>query len=404
MKSPIGQGTQSVWGGEEEHLLRATQAPVVLSTAFGYKNMKEWLDVATGRIPGHIYTRNSNPTVAIFEEKARQLEKAEAATSAASGMGIISATLFALLASGNRVVSVKDTYGGTSAIFNEFMPKFQIDVLQCDTADHDEIEREIAKGCHLLYLETPTNPTTKIIDIARLSKVAHTHGALVVVDNTFATPINQNPLQLGADVVLHSASKFLGGHADALGGVACGSRQLIAQIHHYREIHGAVLDPMSAYLLLRGMKTLDLRVKRQNESALRIARFLETHPAVERVFYPGLESHPGHAIARQQMSGFGGILSFLLKENSLDAVGRFILHLRFAHAAGNLGAVETIVAPPATSSHVECTPEERARLGIPEGLIRYSTGIEDAEDLIDDLSSALNQFLDSLSFKSVRIL
>lgn len=363
-----------------------------MSAAFGYRDMDEWLDVATGKSEGHIYTRNSNPTVDVFEEKARLLENAEAATSAASGMGIISSTLFALLSSGDRVVSIKDTYGGTSALFNEYMPRYKIDAIQCDTTDQNQIETEIAEGCKLLYLETPTNPTTRVVDIARLSKVAHAHGALVVVDNTVATPINQNPLQLGADVVVHSATKFLGGHADALGGVACGSKDLIAQIHHYREIHGSSLDPMSAYLLLRGMKTLELRIKRQNESALRIARFLESHPAVEHVFYPGLESHTGHTIARAQMRGFGGILSFMLKENSLEAVGRLISHLRFAHAAGNLGAVETIVAPPATSSHVECTQEERARLGIPEGLIRYSTGIEDVEDLIEDLATALRRF------------
>lgn len=392
MNTKTGRGTRAVWAGEEEYLLGATQVPVVFSAAFGYRDMEEWLEVASGKAKGHIYTRNSNPTVAVFEEKVRLLEDAEAATSAASGMGIISSTLLALLASGNRVVSVKDTYGGTSAILTEYLPKYRIDTVQCDTTDVDQIEAEIAQGCTLLFLETPTNPTTQILDIARLASVAHAHGAVVVVDSTVATPINQNPLQLGADVVVHSATKFLGGHADALGGVACGSESLIAQIRHYREIHGAVLDPMSAYLLLRGMKTLDLRVRRQNESALRIARFLESHPAVERVFYPGLESHAGHAIARQQMRGFGGILSFLLKENSLDAVGRFISHLRFAHAAGNLGSVETIVAPPATSSHVECTQEERARLGIPEGLIRYSTGIEDVEDLIDDLATALGSF------------
>jgi cystathionine gamma-synthase len=390
MSTKMRQGTRAVWGGEENYMLGATQVPVVLSAAFGYEDMDQWLDVAMGKAQGHIYTRNSNPTVAVFEEKVRLLEGAEAATSAASGMGIISSTLYALLSSGNRVVSVKDTYGGTSAIFNEYMPKFQIEAVQSDTSDPDQIEAEIARGCNLLYLETPTNPTTKILDIARLAKVAHAHGAVVVVDNTIATPINQNPLQLGADVVVHSATKFLGGHADALGGVACGPKHLIKQIHHYCEVHGAVLDPMSAYLLLRGMKTLNLRVQRQNESALRISQFLESHPAVERVYYPGLRSHAGHAIARQQMKGFGGILSFMLKENSLDAVGRFITQLRFAHAAGNLGAVETIIAPPATSSHVECTPRERARLGIPEGLIRYSTGIEDVEDLIEDLSSALD--------------
>jgi cystathionine gamma-synthase len=389
MSAKIRQATQSVWGGEESYLLGATQVPVVMSAAFGYEDLDQWMKVALGQVEGHIYTRNSNPTIAVFEEKLRLLEDAEAATSAASGMGIISSTLYALLASGDRVVTVKDTYGGASAIFSEYLPKFKITAIQCDTSDHDQIEAEIAKGCKLVYLETPTNPTTKIIDIARISKAAHAQGALVVVDNTTATPINQSPLQLGADIVLHSATKYLGGHADALGGGACGPKFLIDQIRHYREIHGAVLSPMSAYMLLRGMKTLALRVRRQNDNALRIATFLEKHPAVERVFYPGLESHSGHAIARKQMRGFGGVLSFILREKNLNAVGRLIANLRFAHAAGNLGAVETIVAPPATSSHVECTPAERARLGIPEALIRYSTGIEDVEDLIDDLDAAL---------------
>ncbi len=374
-------------------MLGATQVPIVQSAAFGYHDMDEWLDVALGRKAGYIYTRNSNPTVEVFEEKVRSLENAEAATSAASGMGIISSTLFALLASGDRVVSVKDTYGGTTAIFNEFMPKFNIEAIQCDTSDDSQIDHEIKKGCRLLYLESPTNPMTKILDIEKFSQAAHEVGALVVVDNTVATPINQNPLALGADVVVHSATKFLGGHADALGGVACGSKELIARIYHYREIHGSVLDPMAAYLLLRGMKTLDLRIGRQNDNAMQVAQFLETHPAVEQVNYPGLVSHPCHDIACRQMRGFGGILSFMLKENSLDAVGKFISRLRFAHAAGNLGAVETIVAPPATSSHVECTREERSRLGIPEGLIRYSTGIENIEDLIDDLEFALKDLV-----------
>jgi cystathionine gamma-synthase len=287
------------------------------------------------------------------------------------------------------VVSVKDTYGGTNVIFSEFLPRFQVGVTLCDTLDHEQIEAEVARGCKMLYLETPTNPTTKVLDIERLAQAGHAQGAIVVVDNTFATPINQNPLQLGADLVVHSATKYLGGHADALGGVVCGRKDLVERIFHFREINGASLHPMSAYLLLRGMKTLHLRIRQQNDSALRIARYLEAHPAVERVFYPGLESHPGHDIARRQMRGFGGMLSFLLKENSFEAVSRFLPRLRYAHAAANLGAVETIVGPPATTSHVECTLEERAALGIPEGLIRYSTGIEDVEDLIEDLQVAL---------------
>ena len=244
------------------------------------------------------------------------------------------------------------------------------------------------KGCRLLYLESPTNPTLKVVDIAGLTRKAHETDALVVVDSTFATPILQKPLALGADLVLHSATKFLGGHADALGGVVCGRPDLIEGIYHFREINGAVLDPMAAYLLLRGMKTLHLRVQRQSESALRIARHLESHQKIEQVFYPGLESHPGHEIANKQMTAFGGILSFSIK-GGFEAVGKVLPRLNYAHRAANLGAVETIAGPPATTSHVECTAEERAAMGIPENLVRYSVGIEDADDLIADLNQAL---------------
>jgi cystathionine gamma-synthase len=386
----LGKGTQCIWGGEEQYLLQgATQVPVVHSVSFGYEDIDQWLDVALGKREGHIYSRNTNPTVNAFEDKVRQLEGAEAATSAATGMGIISSALFALLSPGKRVVSIKDTYGGTNVIFIEFLPRYDVQVTLCETTDHEQIEAEIAKGCEVVYLESPTNPTTKVIDIARLSRAAHQFGAVVIVDNTFATPLNQNPLQLGADLVLHSATKFLGGHADALGGVICGRQSLVQQIYHFREINGATLHPMAAYLLLRGMKTLALRIRQQNASALRIAQYLEAHPAVARVYYPGLPSHAGHQIAAQQMSGFGGMLSFMLRENSFDAVRRFLPRLRLAHAAANLGAVETIVGPPATTSHVECTAEERAAAGIPESLIRYSTGIEDVDDLLQDLEQAL---------------
>jgi len=390
-KQNVKIGTQCVWSGEDKYLVQgATQVPVVHSVSFGYNDLDEWLDVALGKKPGHIYGRNTNPTVSVFEDKIRQLEGAEAATSASTGMGIISSALFTFLSPGDRIVSVKDTYGGTNKIFTEFLPRFQIEVSLCDTTDHEEIEREIAKGCKILYLETPTNPTLKILDIARLASAGRNVGAIVITDNTFATPINQKPLNLGTDLVLHSATKFLGGHADALGGVICGRKELIKQIYHYREINGATLHPMSAYLLLRGMKTLELRVERQNSSALKIAQFLESHPAVSRVFYPGLSSNQGYDIARKQMDGFGGMLSFELKEGDFEAVKRFVPRLNFAHAAANLGSVETIVGPPATTSHVECSQEERLAMGIPESLIRYSTGIENIEDLIADLKQALD--------------
>lgn len=382
-------GTLAVWGGEDKNgWQRATQVPVVHSVSFGYQDIDHWLAVARGQEAGHIYGRNTNPTVSAFEDKVRQLEGAEAATSFATGMAAISNTLFTLLSPGDRVVSVKDTYGGTNKIFIEFLPRFQIEVALCDTTDHDAIEATIAQGCQLLYLESPTNPTLKVVDLARLAAAGHRAGAVVVVDNTFATPINQRPLELGADLVLHSATKFLGGHADALGGVVCGPAHLVEQIYHYREITGATLDPMAAYLLLRGMKTLHLRIRQQNESAMAIARFLAAHARVARVFYPGLETHEHHDVARRQMTGFGGVLSFMLK-GEFEAVREVLPRLRYAHLAANLGAVETVAGPPATTSHVECTPQERERMGIPEGLIRYSVGIEDTADLMADLEQAL---------------
>ena len=386
---PLHPATQAVWGGEDRYLLdRATQVPVVHSVAFGYEDVDEWQAVALGEAEGHIYGRNTNPTVAVFEEKVRVLERAEAATSAATGMAAISNSLYALLAPGKRVVSVKDTYGGTSEIFTDFLPAYDVGVELVDTTDFEAIEAEIARGCDVLYLETPTNPTLKILDLERLTAAGHAAGAIVMVDNTFATPINQSPLALGADLVLHSATKFLGGHADALGGVVAGRSDLIERIYHYREINGATLDPMAAYLLLRGMKTLHLRIERQSANAAAVAAYLAGHARVERVNYPGLESHPQHELAARQMRGFGGMLSFSV-EGGLDAVKRFLPALKLAHRAANLGSVETTVGPPATTSHVEVSEKGRAALGIPEGLVRYSAGIEHVDDLIADLDAAL---------------
>ena len=383
-------GTKAVWGGEKEYLVHgATQVPVIPSVAFGYDDMDEWYDVAIGKKKGHIYGRNTNPTVQAFEDKVKVLENAVAGTSFSTGMAAVSNTLYTFLFPGDKVVTIKDTYGGTNKLFTEFLPKLQIEVVFCETGNHAQIEQEVAKGCKLLYLETPTNPTVKITDIKRTAQAAKAVGALVVVDNTFATPVNQNPLELGADLVIHSATKFLGGHADALGGVVVGNDvSLVEAIYHYREINGATMDPWAAYLLLRGMKTLDLRVKRQAENAMKLAKFLETSDLVESVFYPGLSTHPNHEIAREQMRGFGGMLSFSVK-GGVDTVRELLPKLEFANRAANLGAVETTVGPARTTSHVECTPEERAAMGIPEGLIRVSCGIEDAEDILADFKQAI---------------
>lgn len=387
--SQYKQGTAAVWAGEDDPFFKGvTTTPIVNSVTFDYHDLDEWYDVALGKADGYIYSRNTNPTVRVLEEKIRVLEQAEAATSFATGMGAISNTLFALLGPGKRVVSLKDTYGGTSRLFLDFLPRYGVNVKLCETTDHAQIAAEVAAGCDLLYLETPTNPTLKVVDIARLAQAAKQVGAVTVVDNTFATPVNQNPLTLGADLVVHSATKFLGGHSDAMGGLLCGSKELVETVFRFREITGASLHPESAYMIARGMKTLELRIERQNASALTIAQFLKAQPQVEDVFYPGLPSHPGHDVARSQMRGFGGVLSFSLR-GGYESVARVLTSLKLVHRAASLGSVSTLAGPPRTTSHVELTAEQRQLLGIPEGLIRYSVGIENVEDLLQDLESAL---------------
>lgn len=390
MKKRAQLPTETVWAGEKDYRAHgASQVPVVNSVAYEYEDLDHWYAVAKGRAKGHIYGRNTNPTLASFEDKIRQLEGAEAATSFSTGMAAISSTLYTFLRPGNRVVSIKDTYGGTNRIFSDFLPNLDIEVSLCETGDHEVLEDEIRKGCKVVHLETPTNPTLKITDIERIARAAKEQDALLVVDNTFATPILQNPLEFGADLVIHSATKFLGGHADALGGTLCGDKHLVDQVFHYREINGATMDPNGAYLMIRGMKTLDLRVQKQCDNAEKIAAYLSSHPAVSSVFYPGLEDHPNHDIAKRQMRRYGGVLSFSL-HGGMNAVKKVLPRLEFANRAANLGAVETTVGPANTTSHVESTPEELEALGIPDSLVRYSAGIESFEDLKNDLEKALN--------------
>ena len=390
MQKNPGPSTRSVHLNRSiDPITHAMIPPIVQNASFAYEDVETWTAVALKEKPGDIYSRNSNPTTRKFEEKVAALEGAEAATSFATGMAAITTSLFALLSPGKRAVSVKDCYGGTYLTFTQFLPRFGINCMVCETEDHEQIEAEIAKGCDVLYLETPTNPTLKVLDIERLCKAGHAAGAVTICDNTFATPINQNPVELGVDLVIHSATKYLGGHGDLLAGVVCGKKELVEEIYRYREIVGPALDPNSAFLLLRSLKTLGLRVERQNANAMAMARFLEVQPQVNAVYYPGLESNKGHEIAKKQMRGYGGILSFDLK-GGYEAVVKLLPRLQYAYMAANLGQVETVVGPPSTTSHVELTKEERAEAGIPEGLIRYAVGIEDIEDLIEDMQAALN--------------
>lgn len=382
-----GPSTRSVHLTEHvDPATRSLVAPVVTNSAFAYDDLDSWREAALSG--GHVYARNSNPTTDRFEAKVAALEEAEDGTSFATGMAAISTTLLALLSTGDRVVSVRDAYGGTYLHFTDILPRLGIECVLVDTEDQDALEAAIADGCDVVYLETPTNPALKVLDLAATSAAAHAAGATVVVDNTFATPVNTRPLAHGADLVVHSASKYLSGHGDVLGGVVVGDRDLVARVHHHRELTGPAMDPRVAALFLRSLRTLGLRIERHNANGLAVATWLEQHPRVAAVHYPGLASHPRHDVAARQMDGFGGMLSFEL-DGGYEAVRRLLPRLELAYLAANLGQVETIVGPPATTSHVELTAEEMAAAGIPAGLVRYSTGIEDADDLIADLDAAL---------------
>jgi cystathionine gamma-synthase len=387
--TPLQLDTLAVWAAEEGPFPHgAAVTPIYGASTFAYESLDEWHAVATGRASGHIYSRNSNPTLNILERKIAMLDGTEAGAAFSTGMAAISSTLLALLGQGDRVVSIRDSYGGTNVLFEEFLPKYGIKVTLCNTTDFEQAEAEIARGCQVVYLETPTNPTLKVVDVERLCAAAHAVGAVTVTDNTFATPVNQRPALLGSDIVLHSATKFLSGHSDVLAGVISGRADLIHKVHHFREIAGATLSPEGAYAVLRGMKTLGLRMARHNANAMAVAQFLNNHPKVAQVLYPGLCSHPGHEIAKRQMTGFGGVLSFAPRGGD-TALATVLDALSLAQRAAHLGGVATTAGPPKVTSHVELTPEERARAGIPETLIRYSAGIEDAADLIADLDQAL---------------
>lgn len=391
MSSRWGESTRSVHlRARKDPVTGAIVPPISQSAAYAFDDLESWRRVALGESDGDTYGRNSNPTSRLLVERVAALEGAETGASFATGMAAITTSMFALLDPGKRAVTIRDAYGATFLMFTEILPRFGIECVVCDTDDTEGLEREIATGCDLLYLETPTNPVLKVLDIAALSALAHEQGALVLVDNTFATPVNQRPLELGADLVIHSATKYLGGHNDALGGIVCGRSELIEPINRHRELTGAALDPHSAFLLLRSLKTLGLRIARHNENAQHLATFLQAHARVEQVFYPGLESHPRHELACRQMRGFGGVLSFAV-EGGMEAAGRVLSSLRLAYLAPNLGQVETIAGPAALTSHVELSAEQIEASGVPASLIRYATGIEDAEDLQADLEQALGR-------------
>jgi cystathionine gamma-lyase/cystathionine beta-lyase/cystathionine gamma-lyase/homocysteine desulfhydrase len=341
-----------------------------------------------GRHKGYEYARTQNPTRAALEANIAAIEKGKAGFAFASGMAAEGAVM-TLLQSGDHVVVTDNTYGGTYRLFERVLRKYQLDFTYVDSSRLEEIERAIRPATKMLFLESPTNPTLRLTDLRGASEIAHARGVFVVVDNTFASPYVQRPIEFGADLVVHSTTKFLNGHSDSVGGIVIAVRDdHIEWLRFIQNAEGAILGPMDAWLVLRGTKTLPIRMERHNANAMALAEFLAAHPKVKRVHYPGLPSHPQHGLARNQMCGFGGLISIEL--GSLDRARTLLESVRLMALAESLGGVETLISHPATMTHASVPPERRREIGVTDDLVRISVGIEDVDDLREDLAQALD--------------
>jgi len=378
--------TAAVHGASElEKKNGPVSAPIYQTSTFEVTDNDEQQRV-TGT--DRYYTRWGNPTVTLAEETLAELEGTEAARVFASGMGAITSAVLALLKSGDHIVAQRDIYGGVTKFFSDWLPRLGIETTLVDTTDYQQYEQAIRPNTRLIYVESPSNPALRVIDFARIAALAKKHGLISMVDSTFGTPINQQPAEHGLDLVMHSGTKYLSGHADLTCGVVCGRRELMQQLWETRTTLGNCMDPHAAWLLIRGLKTLDVRVQRQNENAQRVAEFLERHAKVRRVFYPFLESHPEHASARRQMTGGGGMVTFEVEGTGEDA-RRAAEAMRLFTLATSLGGVESLVSIPVLTSHAMISAEQRETMGVTEQMIRLSVGIENGDDLIADLERAL---------------
>jgi cystathionine gamma-synthase len=386
-----GQSTRAVHGGERGGRPRVGDSittPIVQSATYWFRDTQEVIAYQEGRHASFEYGRYGNPTTRALEEKLCELEGGEDCVVSASGMNSVTTLLLALLPRDGHLVTTHDCYRRTRQFIQTLLPKLGIRTTVVDPSDLAGVERALEDGASLFFSESPTNPYLRVVDVPRIAELCHRRGAIAVIDSTFATSVNQQAIALGADLVLHSATKYLGGHNDVLGGALVGRRDLIKAIRDLHGVLGGVIDPHAAYLILRGVKTLALRVERANQNALAIARHLEAHRAIERVHYPGLESHRDHAVAKRQMKGFGGVVSFEVR-GSLETASKFIDALRIPYIAPSLGGVESLVEQPTVVSYWDKTPAERAELGIRDNLVRYSCGVEDGDDLISDIDQAL---------------
>lgn len=384
-----GDSTLCVHEGEPvDETTGSVVTPIYQTSTFAFHDAEELSEVVRGEKSAYVYSRWSNPTVERLEQKLAALELVEESAFFSSGMAAISTALLSIVKKGDSVVAIRDLYGETYRLFTEFLPSMGIDVSLIDTNDTEALANAVERKPKVVYIETPTNPTMKVVDIAYTAKLAHEAGSLLLVDNTFASPINQRPAKHGADLVLHSATKCINGHADVIAGAVAGSKEIVSKVKKLRRVLGGTLDAHAAWLVLRGMKTMAIRVRAQNSNAMRLAEYLEGHPKVKSVHYPGLKTHPQHEIARKQMSGYGCMLSFEIK-GSMEQAMKFTESVKIAYLAASLGGVETLVSQPSTLTHAQMKDEDRKRTGISETLIRVSVGIEDAEDIIADFGRAL---------------
>lgn len=390
-----GFGTKAIHAGNvKDQQYGALTTPIYQSSTFVFDSCEQGGRRFAGAENGYIYTRLGNPTTSVLENKIAALEGGEACLATASGMGAISSCLWTIASAGKHIIADGTLYGCTFALLNHGISRYGVDVDFIDTSDLEALKSHLRPNTVAVYLETPANPNLKITDIAAVAQIAHEYNAdiKVVCDNTFASPALQNPLSLGADVVVHSATKYLNGHGDVVAGFVVGKADFITQVRLFglKDMTGAVMDPFAAFLLLRGLKTLELRMARHCENAAKIANFLASHPAVEKVNYPGLKTHKGHEIAARQMKDFGGMVSFEVRGGK-EAGMKLVNALHLITVAVSLGDAESLIEHPASMTHSTYSPEELAESGIAPGLIRVSAGLENAEDLIADLSQALDQ-------------
>jgi methionine-gamma-lyase len=380
--------TRAIHGGEIKHGMNApVTTPITRTSTFAFSSTAEMKRWAEGRSKAYIYTRYGNPTLTVAEQKIAALEGAEAAVVTASGMAAISSALLSVLRSGDEVIATRQLYGGSYRLQRDILPRLGIRIRYVEN-DLAGIEGLVNKNTRVLYTETPTNPTLRLVDLRKAAAFARKHKLVSIVDNTFGTPVLQRPLALGFDMTVHSATKYLGGHSDLIAGAAAGSAKMMAGVRQMVIYLGGSMDPEVGFLLIRGLKTLELRVERQCKNAIAVARFLERHPKVARVHYPGLKSHPDHALAKKQMSGFGSMLAFDMK-GGISAARRVCDRVCIFLLAASLGGVESLVVLPLYTSHYKMSAKELAGAGVSPGTIRVSVGLEDPRDLIDDLRQAL---------------